>query len=153
ALSARRRRPRAATSPSRRAGAPSAGGPPRRPRPSPRRQAGARSCSAARTGILGRRLGGARFHAGPGNFCEYTPFMIQRADLPGSLMGSPTESTTVSQDEGRAELRDRTGHRVPPTPALVVTFCADEPERTGEVIVLPAGDPGSWSVLGRGPDR
>src|SRR5262245_1297703 len=93
--------------------------------------------------------------------------MIRRADPMGSptgsagspvgsptgSAGSPTDSTTVSEGDGRAEPRDRAGHRAPPTPALVVTFCADEPERTGEVIVLPAGEPGSWSLLGRGASR
>jgi two-component system nitrogen regulation response regulator GlnG/two-component system response regulator HydG len=68
-------------------------------------------------------------------------------------VAGPLDSTTVSQNEGRADARDQGGHRAAPTAALAVAFCAGEPARTGEVIVLPAGDPGRWSVLGRGPTR
>src|SRR5262249_13598993 len=40
--------------------------------------------------------------------------------------------------------------RIAPMAAFVVVYCEGEPARAGEAIVLPAGNRGSWSVLGRG---
>ena len=39
---------------------------------------------------------------------------------------------------------------VPTTFVLVVAWCADEPDRLGESLVLPLAAGGSWSVFGRG---
>jgi MoxR-like ATPase len=48
-----------------------------------------------------------------------------------------------------------TGHgpAAPPRPdglALVLAWCADEPDRVGETLIVPAGDGAHWSIFGRG---
>ncbi|HMJ51355.1 MAG TPA: sigma 54-interacting transcriptional regulator [Polyangiaceae bacterium] len=56
---------------------------------------------------------------------------------------------TTAEEE--IEQRDR---RAPPTPnvmALVVVWCAQEPTRLGEVVVVPPGASSEPRVLGRGP--
>ncbi|HLK36600.1 MAG TPA: sigma 54-interacting transcriptional regulator, partial [Polyangiaceae bacterium] len=60
-----------------------------------------------------------------------------------------TESTTLDEEapEGRAarSTQDALG--------LVVVWCAETPERVGEVAFLPAGTPGEPRVFGRGSAR
>src|SRR5262245_41383387 len=60
------------------------------------------------------------------------------------------EPTTVRDLPDTSPSAGATDGRPLPGPAFVVAWCLDEPRRTGEAVILPAGNPGRWSVLGRG---
>src|SRR6185436_13329449 len=61
----------------------------------------------------------------------------------------PAQISTTPEDASHAD-----GAVLTPPPvvsALVVLWAADEPGRTGEILVLPPGSPGPPRIFGRGP--
>jgi transcriptional regulator of acetoin/glycerol metabolism len=59
------------------------------------------------------------------------------------------ENSTLSE-----QADDSLVHHMPSVPALVLLWLADEPERVGEVCLIPAGEPwGAPRIFGRGESR